>query len=124
MLIHPSNVNWVMSILKLLYGEPEKIVNSIKNRIKTTPPVDENHLPSFTNFAINVKGLIATIEATNLNNELNNSSLLQELIQKLPPCYQLQWRKQKRQLSHQNKIPCMYEFSDWIFDIGCYLYNS
>lgn len=117
-LVHPSNVNWVMSILQLLYGQPKKIVNSIKNRIKSTPAIDENDLPSFTTFAINVKSLIATIEASNLINELNNSTLLQELIKKLPPCYQLQWGTQKLQLLNQNKQQNIYEFSNWIFNIG------
>ena len=78
-----------------MYGQPERIVNSIKNRIKNTPYVNENNLPSLTTFSVNVKSLIATIEATNLLDEINNSSLLHELLQKLPPSHQLQWGTHK-----------------------------
>ncbi|XP_075157949.1 uncharacterized protein LOC142231217 [Haematobia irritans] len=118
LLIHPSNVSWVVSVLKLLYGQPEKILHSIKSRIKLTPSVDENNIQSFTTFAINVKSLIATIEASDMVSEINNSTLLSDLLQKLPASYQMQWGCQKLQLINQNKTPNMHDFCDWIFNIG------
>lgn len=118
MLIHPSNVAGIMQVLRMLYGQPEKIINSIKNKIKLSPKVDENNLKTLTSFSINVRNLISTINASNLFEEINNSSLLLELTQKLPPSYQMQWANEKQQLIKQNKKANLYEFDKWIFNIG------
>ncbi|XP_055923707.1 uncharacterized protein LOC129954075 [Eupeodes corollae] len=117
-LVHPSCVPAAISTLKLLFGQPEKILQSIKIRIKSTPPINTNKLESFTTFAINVKSLIATIEACGLQDELNNSSLLQELIEKMPTQYQLIWGTHKLDLLKLNQRPNLLEFSNWIFNFG------
>lgn len=118
LLVHPSNVPGVIQVLHMLYGQPEKIINSIKIRIKSSPKVDENNLHSLTSFAINVRNLIATINASNLNDEINNSSLLLELLQKLPSSYQMQWATQRMHLINQNIKANLYEFDKWMFDVG------
>lgn len=80
--------------------------------------MDENNLQSLTSFAINVRSLTATINAANLPDELNNSCLLHQLLQKLPPTYQMQWATLKRQLLNQNKKPNLSVFDNWVFNIG------
>ncbi|XP_059217620.1 uncharacterized protein LOC131994760 [Stomoxys calcitrans] len=118
LLIHPSNVSAVIDILRMLYGQPEKILNSIKERINSSPKVDENNLQTLTHFAINVRSLIATIKAGNLPDEINNSFLLQQLLQKLPSSYQMQWATIKQQLMIQNKKPNLSAFDSWLFSVG------
>ena len=75
-------------------------------------------MKTLTCFAINARNLISTITASNLYDELNNSSLLFDLIQKLPPSYQMKWANQKMMLVNQNKKPNLSEFDKWIFNIG------
>lgn len=75
-LIHPSCVPHAISTLILLYGQPDKILFSLKNEIKTLPPINLNKMETITNFAIQVKGLQSTIEACGLFDELNDTSLL------------------------------------------------
>ncbi|XP_075163025.1 uncharacterized protein LOC142235646 [Haematobia irritans] len=65
-----------------------------------------------------VKRLQSTIEACGLDDELNDSSLLQELISKLPPYYQINWGAQKLILQQSGKKVNLLDFSAWIFDIG------
>ncbi|XP_075157968.1 uncharacterized protein LOC142231235 [Haematobia irritans] len=98
MLVHPSNVPG--------------------NRINLSLKVDDNNLQTLTNFAINVRSLIAPIKAANLPDELNNSCLLHQLLQKLPPTYQMQWATLKMQLVKENKKPNLSAFDDWLFNIG------
>lgn len=117
-LVHPSCVPHAISTLKLLYGQPEKIIFSLKNKIKTLPQVNPNKMETITNFAIQVKGLQSTIEACGLKDELNNSSMLQELVSKLPPYYQIIWGSNKLNLQQNNKKANLVEFANWIFDIG------
>ncbi|XP_059223223.1 uncharacterized protein LOC131997003 [Stomoxys calcitrans] len=117
-LIHPSCVATAMATLKLLYGQPEKILHSLKMKIRSLPPINANKLDTITSFAVQVKGLQATIEACDLLDELNNSSLLQELISKLPSYFQINWGTFKMNLAKQNKRVNLSEFSNWIFDIG------
>lgn len=117
-LIHPSCVPHAISTLKLVYGQPDKILFSLKNKIKTLPQINPNKMETITNFAIQVKGLQSTIEACGLVDELNNSSLLQELVSKLPPYYQIIWGSTKLNLQQSNRKANISEFSNWIFDIG------
>lgn len=117
-LIHPSCVPTAISTLKLLYGQPEKILHSLKMKIQSLPPINPNKLETITSFAVQIKGLEATIEACGLFDELNNSSLLQELICKLPSYFQINWGTFKMNLAKQNKKVNLSEFSNWIFDIG------
>ncbi|KAI8120436.1 hypothetical protein CVS40_8253 [Lucilia cuprina] len=65
-----------------------------------------------------LKGLQATIEACGLLEELNNPSLLQDLISKLPSHFQINWGTYKLKITKENKNVNLSEFSDWIFDIG------
>lgn len=117
-LIHPSCVPAAISTLKLLFGQPEKILHSLKLKIRALPTVNVNKLETITSFAVQVKGLQATIEACGLLDELNNPSLLQELIAKLPSYFQINWGTYKLNLAKQNKNVNLSEFAAWIFDIG------
>lgn len=117
-LIHPSCVPHAISTLILLYGQPDKILFSLKNKIKTLPPINLNKMETITNFAIQVKGLQSTIEACGLFDELNDTSLLQELVAKLPPYYQIIWGSIKLGLQQNDQKTNLTEFANWIFDIG------
>ena len=44
--------------------------------------------------------------------------MLQELVSKLPPYYQIIWGSTKLNLQQNNIIVNLLEFSNWIFDIG------
>lgn len=117
-LVHPTCVPTVLSTLQFLYGQPERILEGIKNRIKATPQINSNRLESISNFAVTVKGLLATIQSCNLNDEINNSYLLQELVEKLPPNMQLTWGSQKLHMLKENKRANLIDFSNWIQEIG------
>lgn len=58
------------------------------------------------------------IEACELHEEINNFSLLQELIAKIPPSLQLSWGTRKTKLINTSKKANLSEFCDWIYDIG------
>lgn len=118
LLIHPSCVPAAISTLQMLFGQPEKILISIRHKIKSMAPIDVTRLETFTKFAVNVKGLQACIEASGLHNELNNSTILQELIEKLPPPLQLEWGTVKLNYLKANKTANLIQFSSWIFDYG------
>lgn len=117
-LIHPSCVPEAVSTLKLLYGQPEKIVNSVKNKIKLLPAVNTKKLETITSFAVEVKGLKTIIEACELYDELNNSSLLQDLINKMPSNLQLEWGKHKMKLTKEKIKANLSEFAAWLYDVG------
>ena len=117
-LIHPACLSAALSTLKLLFGQPEKILHSVKLKIRSLPTVNANKLETITLFATQVKGLQATIEACGLTDEMNNPSLLQELISKLPSYIQINRGTHKINLAKQNKKVNLSEFADWIFGIG------
>lgn len=60
-IVHPSCVAHAIFTLKVLYGQPEKNLYSLKNIIQSLPNVNPNKMETIINFAIHVKGLLSTI---------------------------------------------------------------
>ncbi|XP_058456830.1 uncharacterized protein LOC131434192 [Malaya genurostris] len=113
-LIHPSNVPSVIRTLKLLFGQPAAIVQTMINRISTFPTLRSDKLDQLIEFAIVVQNLRSTIEASGLQDYLYNVSLLTDLTDKLPASIKLDWAK------HQQTLPriTLAEFSSWIYSLA------
>lgn len=110
-LLHPKNVDGVISTLKMLYGRPEIIVQSLIRKIQALPPPKADKLSTLVDFAIAVRNMVATIEACELNDYLFNVSLLQELVERLPSMIKLSWAVFRQQMARVT----LKDFSDWLY---------
>ncbi|XP_058816133.1 uncharacterized protein LOC131679419 [Topomyia yanbarensis] len=83
-LMHPANVVSILSTLRMLYGNPEIIVQNLISKIQSTPAPKAGRLETLIEFSLAVQNLCATIEACELEEYSYNVALLHELVDKLP----------------------------------------
>ncbi|XP_062556863.1 uncharacterized protein LOC134221692 [Armigeres subalbatus] len=90
-LLHPGNLDSVIATLKMLFGRPEIIVHSLIQKIQLLPAPKPDRLGTLIDFAIAVRNMVATVHNCNLDEHLCNISLLQSLVDRLPPMIRLNW---------------------------------
>lgn len=113
-LLHPSNVADVLSTLKMLYGRPDAIVQSIIKRIRQLPPPSTERLETIVNFALTVKNMVAMIRACDVNDFIFNASLRCELVDRLPAPLKLDWAR----FTRNSPNPNLADFSTWLYTIA------
>ncbi|XP_058464118.1 uncharacterized protein LOC131438258 [Malaya genurostris] len=113
-LLHLSNVNGVMSTLRMLFGRPEALIHAITLKIRSLPSPDIDRLETLINFALSVENLCATIEACELEDFMYNAALRYELIAKLPSHLRLDWAKHSRRMPS----PKLSDYSSWLYSMA------
>ncbi|XP_055632856.1 uncharacterized protein LOC129773285 [Toxorhynchites rutilus septentrionalis] len=95
-LVIPDSVPDVIRDLQNLFGRPEKLLKNLLMKVRQAKPPRVDRLETFIHFGITVKQLCDHLEAAKLVDHLNNPMLVQELVEKLPPNYKLDWVRYKR----------------------------
>ncbi|XP_062557436.1 uncharacterized protein LOC134222310 [Armigeres subalbatus] len=95
-LVLPDSVPDVIRDLRNLFGKPEKLLKTLMVKVRSASAPRIDRLESFIHFGITVKQLCDHLEAAQLKDHLNNPMLVQELVEKLPPSYKLEWVRFKR----------------------------
>ncbi|XP_062708532.1 uncharacterized protein LOC134288256 [Aedes albopictus] len=113
-LLHPANVNGVISTLKMLFGQPELIVHTMMSKINSLPSLREDKLEALVDFAVSVENFCATADACGLEEYLYNISFLHQLVSKLPPSIKLNWAQYRRTLPTVN----LSSFSNWLYSLA------
>ena len=83
-LLQPQLIPQAIETLRMFYGRPEQILNTLLARIKRVEAPRINKLESFISFGVAVQQLCNHIEAANLRDHLVNPVLIQDLVEKLP----------------------------------------
>lgn len=112
-LVLPDAVPGVITDLRNLFGKPEKLLKTLLVKVRRAPAPRTDRLETFIHFGIIVKQLCDHLEAAGLTDHLNNPMLVQELVEKLPPNYKLDWVRFKR-FSHGSPLRM---FTDFISDV-------
>lgn len=113
-LLHPDSVPGVMSTLRLMYGRPELIINSLLDEINRTMPPKSDDLASLIDFAIIVQNLCSTIKTYKAVEHLRNPTLMKALTDKLPSQIQLNWAFYKYNLGDVN----LSTLGDWLYGLA------
>ncbi|XP_062704691.1 uncharacterized protein LOC115265156 [Aedes albopictus] len=95
-LLLPSSVPKIMQTLETLFGSPERLVQSLLIKVRNVPTPKAERLETLVNFGLVVQNLVGHLRAANQHAHLNNPTLLQELVDKLPPHLRLDWALYKR----------------------------
>ncbi|XP_062712864.1 uncharacterized protein LOC134289986 [Aedes albopictus] len=95
-LLLPSSVPKIMQTLETLFGSPERLVQSLLIKVRNVPTPKAERLETLVNFGLVVQNLVGHLQAANQHAHLNNPTLLQELVDKLPPHLRLDWALYKR----------------------------
>ncbi|XP_065073869.1 uncharacterized protein LOC135697938 [Ochlerotatus camptorhynchus] len=113
-LVHPANVPGVLKTLKMMFGQPEAIVQTLIEKIHSLPAIREDRLETLVDFAVNVENFCATVDACGLEEYLYNTTLLHQLVSKLPPTIKLNWAQYRISLPGVN----LASFSSWIYSLA------
>lgn len=114
-LLYPGNVTSVIATLKMLFGRPEIVVHSLIRKIQALPAPKVDKLGSLVDFAVAVRNMVATVQACGLHDYLYNVSLLQELVDRLPPMIKLNWAMHRQT---PNVRVTLSAFSDWLYSVA------
>lgn len=112
-LVLPEAVPGIINDLRNLFGKPEKLLKTLLTKVRRAPAPKADRLETFIHFGIIVKQLCDHLEAAGLTDHLNNPMLVQELVEKLPPHYKLDWVRFKR---YSRGSP-LRMFTDFIDDV-------
>ncbi|XP_062701742.1 uncharacterized protein LOC134285262 [Aedes albopictus] len=113
-LLHPSTVDRAISALKLRFGQPRFVIHSLRDKIIAMPPLKPDSINRMIDFALAVQNLEATIDACGQRDLMRDTSLLGELIGKLPASMKLEWARHTRSLRKVN----LAAFSKWMYDMA------
>lgn len=113
-LLHPNSVPPVMSTLKLMYGRPELIIESMIESIKQEPSPKNDDLASLIKFAIAVQNLCGSIQETGALEHLRNPTLMNAITDKLPTAIQLNWAYYR----HSIGIVDLSNLGDWLYGLA------
>ncbi|XP_062708042.1 uncharacterized protein LOC115258210 isoform X2 [Aedes albopictus] len=96
LLLLPENVPTIIEKLRRRFGNPEILSTMLAQRIQRLEGPDSDNLESVIEFGSAIGEFIQHLEVSKLSDHLKNPILMQSLIQKLPPCYAMQWVEYKR----------------------------
>ncbi|XP_062710489.1 uncharacterized protein LOC134288734 [Aedes albopictus] len=97
-LLLPSSVPQVLDTLETLFGNPERLIQSLLTRVRNTPAPKSDRLETLINFGIVVQNLVGHLKAANQQVHLTNPSLLHDLVSKLPANIRLDWALYKKRM--------------------------
>ncbi|XP_065095609.1 uncharacterized protein LOC135717446 [Ochlerotatus camptorhynchus] len=99
-LVLPAAVPQVIETLRMRFGRPELLINSLLSKVREIPAPKSDRLEGLIDFGMAVQALCDHIEAANERAHLSNPSLLQELVTKLPADQRMMWAGYKRGFDH------------------------
>ncbi|XP_055632538.1 uncharacterized protein LOC129773014 [Toxorhynchites rutilus septentrionalis] len=95
-LVLPANVPKVMETLRRVFGKPEILIRSLISKVRGIDPPKPERLDTVIRFGMAVQQLCDHLEAANQQEHLCNPVLLQEMVDKLPASFKLEWVRFKR----------------------------
>ncbi|XP_055584725.1 uncharacterized protein LOC129737589 [Uranotaenia lowii] len=109
-LIQPSTVRKAIDVLRLRFGQPQFVIDSLKEKVLSMPPLKQDSLNQLIDFSIAVQNLNATIDACGRKEYSRDFSLIAKLVEKLPSPHNLDWARHQRNL----KKITLARFCAWI----------
>lgn len=109
---YPSCVDNIIKTLEMIYGRPEHIIKSQIEKIRQLPTVKIEKIETLVNLSVAVDNVCATMEASNLSTYINNPLLMEELVDKLPNDYKINWSRFVARVPTKNLIT----FQEWLHD--------
>lgn len=85
-----------MATLETLFGSPDRLLQTMLNKVRNVPAPKAERLETLVNFGITVQNLVGHLKGANQQAHLMNPSLLNELVEKLPANIRLDWALRKQ----------------------------
>ncbi|XP_055612678.1 uncharacterized protein LOC129759287 [Uranotaenia lowii] len=98
-LLLPENVPKIIEKLRKRFGNPEILSTMLAYRIQRLSGPSSEDLESLIEFGSAVEEFTEHMKAAKLFDHLKNPIFMKSLVQKLPPCYVMEWVEFKRRWS-------------------------
>ncbi|XP_053964298.1 uncharacterized protein LOC128867221 [Anastrepha ludens] len=113
-LMMPATVGLAINTMRMLYGRPDIIHQTMQMKLRQEPAVRADKLETLIVFSLAVQNYRATIQAVGLADYLNDPVLLNDLVAKLPSDQRLNWGGYRMSLSRVD----IAVFDDWLFGLA------
>nr|XP_049466019.1 uncharacterized protein LOC125907471 isoform X2 [Anopheles coluzzii] len=87
----PNATAAAIETMRELYGKPQLLLKSLLTKVRRAEVPRADRLDSLIRFGLVVQELCDHIVAANMISHLNNPTLLDELVEKLPAAYKMEW---------------------------------
>lgn len=91
LLINPNNIEGLIETLRFRFGRPEILAKSQMLKVRQIPEITEKRIDQLVPFSTRVTNLVAFLNTNASRHILSETTLLSELISKLPPTKRLEW---------------------------------
>lgn len=115
LLMHPDNVSEIMDRLRFHFGDPQRLVKSQVNKMRSMPVIADTDLGRLVEYSATVGNLVAFMKCVKGDRHLDNPMLLEEIICKLPLRYQCDWAQY---VTIQRIEPDMIDFNNWLYGVA------
>ncbi|KAG5874031.1 hypothetical protein JTB14_032007 [Gonioctena quinquepunctata] len=88
-LISPQNLHQVIETLKMRFGKPEQIIETLLMKVKSISVVKENDMENLISLSSHISNVVSTIQSLNYESHVQNPMILKEIVQKLPDMLKL-----------------------------------
>ncbi|KAG5878412.1 hypothetical protein JTB14_031535 [Gonioctena quinquepunctata] len=105
----------ISSMAEYTQEEPDQIIDTILNKLKTFCSIRENYKENLIQFASHVNSLVSTIKSSRQVAHLQNTTLLRIMVQKLPDMLKLRWEEE---VMGKNGAVNIEDFSKWLMQIA------
>uniref|UniRef100_A0A182FT81 Uncharacterized protein n=1 Tax=Anopheles albimanus TaxID=7167 RepID=A0A182FT81_ANOAL len=102
--VRSENVLEVMETLERMFGQPDTSIGNIIRQIRQASAPKMDLLQSVIDYGIAIEELCATVRSSGLHEFTYNTTLLQELVDRLPPTLRLEWGRRKITLPHSASL--------------------
>lgn len=111
LLIHPHNQEALIRQLEFRFGRPEFLVQDQIAKIRESPQISEWQYNQLVPYSTRVQNLVAFLDTDSSRHVLLESSLLAELVIKLPASKRLEWAQHSMNIVPR---PTAIDFSNWL----------
>lgn len=108
-MIFSSSLPDALDQLRISYGDPDRIIAALEREMALTEAVTE-HGNNLQKLLVKTKRFVNYVEACGSREHLNNKSLLNKLVDKLPFCQAMHWGRQTRQKKQLASLKTFAEF--------------
>lgn len=115
LLINPNNVDELISTLEFRFGRPEMLAQSQLAKVRELPVIYERNMDQIVPFSTRVTNMVAFLNTDESKHVLSETTLLAELVSKLPPTKRLDWMQHSMNIQPRATV---LDFSIWLRTIA------
>jgi hypothetical protein len=118
LLLSATNLEKIISTLKLRFGRPEFIIDIMLSKLRQTKLIRHDDINAFIEFATKIQNMVATMHVTEVTGHLTNPSLIKEIINKLPSNMKFQWAMYVTNKIDNPMTVTLDNLSEWLMEMA------